>query len=437
MRKTHTKMVALIAIVALMMGLVVALPTSAGAATGAVTIDISTLGATDQDNSADVATDSQWVYGGTNKTLSLSTPFGNYNLTGMNHDLRINNPYALYAVITLDNLDLFTPTTHSYPASAFETEEDCTIVLVGSNSIEGGTNYAFAISGPSNCFITGDGSLSVSPNYAFGASGIRIYSGSGLSIIDNASVSSSGGDNGHAIVTDSDIRMGGNASLTLTNTSISPEIHAFDAITSASDGRWVLSGSAFSSDPLTDAYIYVSIPEGTTGTIARETDAVIEEPSLTAELSDAVLHFLYPQIGTTKDVTVTELLDGTVSLDDWDWEIIGNTNPLVADTLFDYGEGPGGGDDPIVVKALSPGQTVITVKVMEYAMMPDQQEGLTGRYGIATITVTVDGPPTDNGGSTVPATGDASLLGSFVSLALLGIASTACTIASSTLRKRR
>jgi hypothetical protein len=196
--------------------------------------------------------------------------------------------------------------------------------------------------------------------------------------------------------------------------------------------RWILSGSATTNNSLTGSSISVTFQADGPGTIARE--ALVEEPSLTAVLSDAVLHFLYPQIGTTKDVTVTELLDGTVSLDDWDWEIIGNTNPAVAVVEADYGQGPGGGNDPIVVKALAPGQTVITVKVMEYAENPDQQEGLTGRYGIATITVTVDGPPSDNGGSKVPATGDAT---SLLAPALLVVSSLLGILASSEWKKRK
>jgi len=430
MIKKNKRMLALVLACALVTMLIGALPMTAGAATGPVTIDVSLLGGSNVDNGADVATDSQWVYDASMQVLYLQSVNGNYTLIGTNSSLIVVTVFSGQTIV-LDGLDVTAPTT---AGSVFAVTANNTITLVGSNALRGGVNRTLAVGDGVSCTINGTGSLLIDGGN--GMCGIQVGTGGSLTLVGTVSVTAVGlqpvlvGDGS------SPVFLGDGASMTLTNTEVSDRSVVFEKADPASTAQWKLTGDATTADPLTAASIVVTVPAGSTGTIARE--ATVTEPSLDVVLSNTLVKFLYSQIGTTKNVTITSLLDGTTALADWDWEIVGNTNPAVAVPVSTYGQGPGGNNERIEIKALKPGTTKLTVKVMEFADYPDQQGGLTGRYGLAEITVVVDGPGGTNGGDNgnggkMPPTGDALSL--LAPLALLA-GSAVCTYIAADGKKR-
>jgi hypothetical protein len=152
---------------------------SAYAATGPVTIDVSTLGAANADNSADVATDSQWEYtspvGISEGRLRLLTANGNYTLTGTNTDLQVAvwNP-ATDANVTLNNVTL-----GSRPTSGrnFAIDTGCTVTLVGANAIGNNTtDWALGImNSNAPVVINGGGTLTLTSSGG-GRSGLAVES---------------------------------------------------------------------------------------------------------------------------------------------------------------------------------------------------------------------------------------------------------------------
>ena len=515
----HKKITALVLVAALLMTLIAALPTAAGAATGMATIDISTLGGANADNSGAVATESQWTYDAATTTLTLPTASGNYTLIGSNSGLTVATSHPAIANITFGSGGTGVSFKH------LAIHDDCTVTLVGSSTITNSTTLGTAAinvaGGSTTLTVVGDGSLTARTTGAADSSAVLFVHGANLAVSGNATVNAVGdvyaytgiyamnnntisvGANAQLDATGSAAGIhNGNGTLTLdvdgelyatgTQSGLSPKgcgievdgtlrlegsgyisvrgpgdgpafylqdnnnpilfgdditLHV-DQHTGGSEGHWFqadatstwqwkLTPTATTTDPLTQQKIVVQFT-GETGTIQREAPAAPAEPSLDVVLSDMLVKFLYSQIGTTKDVTIPSLLDGTTELLDWDWEIVDNTNPAVAVLTADYGVGPGGANDPIVVKALSPGTTVITVKVMEFGYIPGTQEtGLTGRYGLAEITVVVDGPGGNNGGNNgnngngtkpMPPTGDALSL--LAPLALLAGSLATLTLAS-------
>jgi hypothetical protein len=131
--------------------LFVASPTKAYAGTDPVTIDVSTMGGTDQDNST-ATVDSQWAYNDFLHTLFLLTADGDYTLGGTNNNLRVQVNYsANNANITFNALNV----------SAFQASDDCTVTLVGGNTLDAANNGALLVDAGISCTIDGNGTLAV------------------------------------------------------------------------------------------------------------------------------------------------------------------------------------------------------------------------------------------------------------------------------------
>jgi len=128
-------------------------PPATDAATGMATIDISTLGGADADNSA-AATESQWSYHNTGKAMILSTAGGNYSLQGTNANLsvviNVND-----VKITLNGVNITSTDIPLY------VNGNTTITLAGNNFIT--SNYASSskiyLENNRNLIINGTGTL--------------------------------------------------------------------------------------------------------------------------------------------------------------------------------------------------------------------------------------------------------------------------------------
>ena len=269
MIKKNKRMLALILVLAMTAMLIAALPTVAGAATGMATIDLSTLGAMNADNSANVATESQWSYTSHNARLSLTTANGVYILTGTNNNIYVSvESGASNAHITLDGVSI-TRTDNS----PFQIAHDCTITLVGTNTITTTSSHAALYITGVACVINGDGSLTLT------APGSAIFVdtslGGTLSITESASVFAMG-ENAPIAMTNPtpNIRIGDNASFTMGNSESAgiTALYYFTQADATTTHQWKLSGSAalYTGSSLTDATIRAYVPKGTPGTIARE-----------------------------------------------------------------------------------------------------------------------------------------------------------------------
>jgi len=286
MKTTSRKILSLLLSCALLCALaagIAAIPATAHAATGAVTIDISSLSDTNTDNSASAATESRWSYMGTSKQLLLSTAGGNYTLTGTNSNLFVWVD-AADVNVTLDDADITWPGTASY-SSAISGSNDAnglTITLVGNNTLTGGngTNGGGLAFGDQN-FIwtitsTNGGSLTTK-GYNSNDYGIRFtfYDTDILNIRGNASVTAAGGMASRAIFAGSgfnNIMMADDAQLAITNNSTTVETHDVCMTSDTLYGReWRLGGAAVFHDDdntATMSSTKIDIPSnGKTGTI--------------------------------------------------------------------------------------------------------------------------------------------------------------------------
>jgi len=271
--KTRNTRKVLSALLALLMALAlipVAGYITAHAATGMATIDISSLGGANANNSAASATESQWNYNDTTKTFNLSTASGSYKLTGTNSAFKVS-VNAANVNLTLDNAS-FTAAGTNRGIDVGSSANGCTITLVGSNSLTAGNQQAGIFNQPNiNFTITGDGSLTSTGNLA--GDGISLAGNSTLSITGNAHVTAAGGTMGGGIylyATDT-IKIGDNAKLTITNNSAAVKTHTFTKADAPTTHKWKLTpASILSSGALTDASITVTIPAGATATVERE-----------------------------------------------------------------------------------------------------------------------------------------------------------------------
>ena len=84
--KKNRKLLSILLTVVLIIGMWTAFPLTAHAATGLATINIGSLGTSDTSNGA-IATESQWLYRGSDKVLFINTAGGNYKLQGTNSNL--------------------------------------------------------------------------------------------------------------------------------------------------------------------------------------------------------------------------------------------------------------------------------------------------------------------------------------------------------------
>ena len=363
--------------------LLVAIPLSAQAATGPVTINVATLTA-DMDNSAAVATESQWSYDHTRRILSLTTADGEYTLTGTNHTGLAIYANALDAHITLNSL--FTTGTNTLGLGALTLAQSCRITSVLGSELSATTAAGLDLNADVACLIDGSGVLSF----------VGSSTGSGIALVDDSAsltISGSGivwaqGGTGRPALSALGIFSfveGSTSILMMDNNSTLDEEHTFFVDGFSTVYKWKLQDD-LTSDWLFASSIDTSLAPGTYGSLSRVPRLTV--PTLDVILSDTALHFIFTEIGTSRDVNVDELWAGTVAIGDWDWEIVDNTDPTVAYTPGSYGINPA----PIAIVAGAPGTTVITIKTIEYAFVSSSKNGLTDRFGYATITVTVDDP---------------------------------------------
>ena len=170
-----------------------AMPMNVHAATGMVTIDVSTLVGSNNNNSAASATESQWNYRSDNKVLYLTTDAGSYKLIGSNSDLEVivmNNVGNVK--LTLSNVDI---KSQSNRALGF----GCTsaaVTLEGVNKIVSTTEAALSIDSYKSCEFGGMGSLQLSGSAA-GPEQITVdmYPYSSMIVTGGATVTMSGTNN--------------------------------------------------------------------------------------------------------------------------------------------------------------------------------------------------------------------------------------------------
>ena len=124
----------------------------------AVTINISTLGNSNDDNSS-TPTKSQWTYDGTNKVLTLLTAHGSYTLINTNSELRvIVDAAATDANVILDNVEMNATVGQTFAIC----NKECTVTLVGNNTLSNNcTAFSSCLNVEKSCTITGNGEVTV------------------------------------------------------------------------------------------------------------------------------------------------------------------------------------------------------------------------------------------------------------------------------------
>ena len=256
--KRTRKMVAISLILTFLLTVVMPLgilPSQVNAATGEVTIDVSTLGGSDADNSANVATESQWSYDSTNKDLALNTPGGNYTITGTNTDIAVwvtNN-----INVTLNNANI----SYTGSVNTLSANNGFIMTLVGTNSIKytGSDNMGGLTMGGgagTTYTINGSGSLVAEGNYY----GIDPHSDATLRITDNATVTA------NKILSTGIYEIGDSAKLIYTSRGDDITFTKADATTTH---KWKIT-NATTTDALTDTNITVTATSGAIVTIERE-----------------------------------------------------------------------------------------------------------------------------------------------------------------------
>jgi hypothetical protein len=301
----------------MMAGVIAVAPITASAADGMATIDVSTLGGADIDNSAALATESQWSYNSTNKLLTLSTTGGNFTLTGTNSNLslRVNGADVN---LTLNGVDIARAGDATTYWALEQNNYNLTITLVGSNTLTGGdgtqggglmlswADYVCTITSASGGSLTAKG-------YNANDVGIRLrfFTSQNLRITGNASVNAVGGANAQAFNYNPSVGcffVGDNAKLTITNNSVGIEEHIIGKADAATTHKWKLT-NATTTDALTNASIVASVAAGATGTVEREVIPV--PPAITtASLPGGTVGTAYSQtLAATGDPTIAWTVD--------------------------------------------------------------------------------------------------------------------------------
>ena len=276
MKKKQKMIVSLLLTVIMVFGLFGGMSTTVSAAIGIATIDISTLGVMDTNNSASAATESQWNYISTSTYLGLNTENGNYTLTGTNSDL---NAWVTAAnvKVTLNGVSITHCRTDNYPALGGNDRADGLAVnLVGDNIlVEKGTASgvgSFFVQESMNSIITSTSGGTMKAMGDGSGSGIYLAANSTMRITGNAVVTAVGGAAGSGLncQTGSSILIGDNAKLIITNNSASEETRTFTKADVGTTHKWKLTNTTLTSGALTDADITVTVAAGNTATIERE-----------------------------------------------------------------------------------------------------------------------------------------------------------------------
>ena len=269
--KTRKRILSIFLTLALAAGLLAIAPITAHAATGMATIDVSTLGGADADNSAAITTESQWGYNTTTKFLYLYTTSGSYTLTGTNGNLTVlivNSDQN----VTLDSVGIAAP--GDQPAiTSNASANNWTLNLVGSSTLVGGSGQ-FANNSVTNqswtITSTTGGSLTAA---SAERGGIILQPNDTLRVTGNAAVTAVTKDGWSNVLlgTGASLLIGDNAKLTLDQSS--ETVYNYNLTVGKADTatthKWKLTG-ATTTDPLTDASIDVTVAPGDTATIERE-----------------------------------------------------------------------------------------------------------------------------------------------------------------------
>ena len=290
MQSKSRKFLSVLLALLMMAGVIAVAPVTASAATGMATIDISTLGGANANNSAASATEAQWAYNGSTKALTLSTASGNYTLSGTNTNLtvRIN---AADINATLNSVSIEATSVNA----ALQVNGDrFTVTLVGSNTFttDVGIGLHIATDGISGTITSNSGGILTTTSGENTYEGLRLTTNTTLSITGTAAVitASGPGRGGMVVPATSGVLMGDNAKLTITNSRSSADTHTFGKANAANNYKWKLTSATLASGALTDASISVSIAAGATGTIEREALPIVCEIGATeyAYLADAL-----------------------------------------------------------------------------------------------------------------------------------------------------
>jgi len=264
--QTRKRILSILLTLALAAGLLAIAPITAHAATGMATINISTLGGADANNSADIATESYWEYQDLNKTLVFTTTGGNYTLTGTNGELMVFfNSTATGANVILNGVNITGPNSNN--ALAFLS--DCTVTLIGNNTLASNGNACFNASSNISCTITSSSGGSLTATVATGTDNcLNTGSNTAIIITGNASVTAASAGWAIGIGSTSIVKIGDNAKLTLTGDANN---YTFEKDGTATTHKWKLTNATLASGyELTDDVIKVTVAAGQTATIERE-----------------------------------------------------------------------------------------------------------------------------------------------------------------------
>ena len=282
MQTKSRKFLSVLLTLLMMAGVIAVAPVMASAADGMATIDISALGGTDANNSAAVATESQWRYVDAGKRLFLDTENGNYTLTGTNANLCVQVSFA-NTNVTLNGVSITAPSG----GSAFvPNAAGCTVTLIGSNTFSSSDRSSINTSDDTDCTITSSSGGSLTVN------AINFANGFNLNITGNAAVTSYGTNGNWGLSMSSaytnSILIGDNAKLAFGNDS-SYETRTFGKADAAATHKWKLTNATLASGALTDASISVEVAAGATGTIEREAIVTPVAPAISGPTEMKVL----------------------------------------------------------------------------------------------------------------------------------------------------
>ncbi|MCL1952385.1 MAG: hypothetical protein FWF60_06115 [Oscillospiraceae bacterium] len=259
----------------MVLGLLALAPITAHAATGMATINVSTLGGANADNSAASATESQWAYSGSSKQLQLNTAGGNYTLTGANSNLNVRAGNV--ENVTLNGVSITWPGSDSVRGALVLNSGNgrCTVTLVGSNTLTsgyGGSGGGFyMMSGSLTCTITSatGGSLTATGNAGCYGLYTSISATNVLRITGNASFTAVGGA-GQLGSSGFSLELSDSAKLMITNNSAVAEEEMFAKADTADTCHWKLTNATLTDGAVGDDYVEASIAAGQTATVERE-----------------------------------------------------------------------------------------------------------------------------------------------------------------------
>jgi len=252
-----------------------------------VTINVSTLGGTNADNNA-ASTESKWEYNASQKRLHLTSPNGNYTLTGTNADLCFDlgsgTLFATNASVTFNGLNTKGVTTS---VGCYLSADGVTITLIGDNYLEGNIAALSITYGNVNTITSSSSGKLTAKGSSYG---IANNTAANLIIDGNANVSVGSTSNVLFNFTGT-IKMSDASKFTIANNNTgSKSVQNFEKYIPASTYVWKLT-NATTTDPLSNAVISVSVAAGQTGTVERTNTTGINDVSADTENAKVTGYF--------------------------------------------------------------------------------------------------------------------------------------------------